>query len=275
MIRWIASYPKSGNTWVRLFLMAYEDPAGFDPNQRSADQAIDTSPGFYEQAGGADIEALSGPEVLLLRGAALVRLNRQAHTNTGGQVYLKSHSANVTLNGLAWIPPSYTDRTLYMLRDPRDVVVSMADHLGISIDEGLAVMADKLKMLGEPDALYVPLLSWSDHVESWLRDLPYDQFSLRYEDLLADPGRWFQAVLNFFGIAFDRARLNEAMELTSFDHLYAAEGVNGFDARSAHQARFFRDGKAGGWRDVLSGEQAARIEADHGEMMRQCGYLKA
>ncbi len=97
---------------------------------------------------------------------------------------------------------------------------------------------------------------------------------LRYEDLLAEPGKWFREVLRFFGIAFDAARFGQAMELTSFDRLRDAEAERGFEAKSAKQERFFRQGKAGGWRDVLSAEQAARIEADHGAVMRQCGYLE-
>jgi aryl sulfotransferase len=63
------------------------------------------------------------------------------------------------------------------------------------------------------------------------------------------------------------------MELTSFDRLRVAEDEHGYDAKSDYQKRFFRNGKAGGWRDALSAEQAARIEVDHGVVMRECGYL--
>ena len=273
MIRWIASYPKSGNTWARLFLLAYADPDGFGINNRSADFTLDTNPEIYEQVAKVELQCLSAVEGHLLRGAVLVRLSRLAQENTGGPVYLKTHSANVISDGQAWIPQHFTDRALYILRDPRDVACSMADHMGMTMDETIKLMGDKQRRLDRGfGGVHVPLMSWSLHVGSWLRDLPYDQMALRYEDMTADPDRWFQAVLNFFEIAFDRSRFNEALALTTFDRLKAAEDAGGFDARSEHQARFFRQGKAGGWRDVLTGDQAARIEADHGEMMRKCGY---
>ncbi len=273
MIRWIASYPKSGSTWTRLFLMAYADPGAFDLNQRSANHTQDTNADVYEQVAKAELETLSDTEARLLRGAVLVRLSRLAQANTGGPAYLKTHSANVTVNGLAWIPPDFTEKSLYILRDPRDVAVSLADHLGLSLDDAIAAMGDEQRKLDRGfGGVHVPLMSWSMHVGSWRRELPYDQFALRYEDLLADPGRWFQAVLNFFGLPFDRGRFNEALALTSFARLRAEEDQHGYDAKSGKQARFFRSGKVGGWRDVLSAEQAARIEADHEAVMRECGY---
>lgn len=276
MIRFIASYPKSGNTWLRLFLLAYSDPAAFDINGRSANFTLDTNADVYEQVAKEELQTLTDTEARLLRGAVLVRLSRLAWQHTEGPAYLKTHSANVTVNGMSWIPPDFTERSVYILRDPRDVVVSMADHLGQSIDQTIGTMASEQRKLDRGfGGVHVPLMSWSLHVGSWLRDLPYDQMALRYEDMTGDPDRWFQAVLNFFGIAFERGRFNEALELTRFDRLKADEDARGFDARSGHQKRFFRSGQAGGWRDVLTGEQTARIEADHGEMMRQCGYLEA
>jgi hypothetical protein len=273
MIRWIASYPKSGNTWIRLFLMAYEDPGAFDLNQRSANHTQDTNADVYEQVAKAELQCLSDAEARLLRGAVLVRLSRFAQANSGGPAYLKTHSANVTVNGLAWIPPDFTNRSVYILRDPRDVAISLADHLGLTLGGAIDVMGDQQRKLDRGfGGVHVPLMSWSMHVQSWRRDLPYDQFALRYEDLLADPGRWLQAVLNFFGLRFDRTRFNNALELTSFERLRAEEDEHGYDAKSDHQARFFRTGKVGGWRDALSAEQAARIEVDHGVVMRECGY---
>ena len=62
------------------------------------------------------------------------------------------------------------------------------------------------------------------------------------------------------------------MELTSFDARQAEEAEQGFVARPDTQERFFRQGKAGAWRDVLSSEQVRQIEADHHDTMLMCGY---
>ncbi len=274
MIRWISSYPKSGNTWVRLFLMAYADPAGFDINQRSINHTMDTNPVIYDQVSPVNTNDLSDEEVRLLRGAVLVRIARLAYAKTGGPPYLKTHSANVAVNGLAWIPGGHTDRALYLIRDPRGVVSSLADHLGVTVDDAIKVMANKDQKLDKWDTIvHVPLMSWSLHVGSWRRKLPYDVHALRYEDLIADPNQHFQRVLKFFDIPFDRSKLNDAMELTSFDALRAGEERSGFEAKSEKQKRFFRGGKADGWRQVLTDKQESTIVMDHGAVMAECGYL--
>jgi hypothetical protein len=63
------------------------------------------------------------------------------------------------------------------------------------------------------------------------------------------------------------------VDAVRFDRLRAAEDQDGFVERQPGMDRFFRRGIAGGWRDSLSPEQIARIESDHGTMMRRLGYL--
>ena len=272
MIRFVASYPKSGSTWVRLFLMAYEDPDGFDFNHRPLHHRNDTDTKVYGRVSPVEVEKLTQDEVRLLRGAVLVWLSRVAERETKGPCYVKTHSANVVVNGLAWIPPEITERALYILRDPRDVVVSYADHLGEGVDDGIRRLADEQHSIHRDGPVHQPIMSWSLHVGSWLRETPFDKLALRYEDLAADPEKWFREVLKFFGFLFDQARFDAALKLTSFDRLRVEEDKQGFNSRSSKQERFFRQGKAGAWRDVLSEAQVARIEADHGAMMRECGY---
>ncbi len=271
MIRWISSYPKSGNTWVRLFLMAYADPGVFDINHRSTNYTQDTNPGIYQKVSPVDGEDLTETEVRLLRGAVLVWMVRRAPDKI---LYLKTHSSNIAVNDLAWIPPEYTDRALYIIRDPRDVVVSLADYMDLSIDSAINVMANENQNLDKwGTILNVPLLSWSLHVQSWRRKLPYDTHALRYEDLIADPEQHFQFLINFFKQKFDRTRFNEAMNLTSFEALQRSESNTGFDSSSLKQKNFFRSGKAGSWTDVLTDQQEAKIIRSHKTVMQECGYL--
>ena len=205
MIRWLASYPKSGNTWVRLFFLAYADPDGFHINNLSQDFTTDTNPDVYEEVAKVELQMLTTTEAKLLRGAVLVRLSKIAYENTGGPVYLKSHSANVGGGGILWIPPDYTDKSIYLVRDPRDVAVSLADHMGFTIDDAIVMMADEDRSLDRGfDGIHVPLLSWSFHVGSWWRNHSYNNMVMRYEDLTLDPNTHFQSLLTWFDIKFDR-----------------------------------------------------------------------
>ena len=270
MIRWIASYPKSGNTWVRLFLMAYEAGDKFDMNAASHGFYWDINPALYQKLAPAPLEELSAAEILALRPAALLYLSR-VHN---GHPIIKTHVANMTVNGeIKLIPRSVTDRVLYLLRDPRDVAVSYANHRNGEIDTTIAFMAN-------PNAVrrsgHVPsfISDWSRHVQSF-KKTEFPCLTVRYEDMLATPADSFAAILDFFGIACDSARLEQAIAATRFDALSERESTDGYIGRHPSRGPFFRRGQVGGWREDLSPEQVAAIESVHGAEMVRAGYALA
>lgn len=273
MIRWIASYPKSGNTWVRLFLGAYiGSPEHFNPDLRLRGHLQDTDPGYTAKVSPKPLTEMSPEENYAVRGAALVHM-----IHDFGAPYVKTHCANITLD---WqdnlVPVALTEKAVYLIRDPRDVVVSYADHSGKTIDETIKSLADERNMVQNMDGTgSQPLTSWSRHVQSWTRQMPFPVFATTYEALSQDPRGTFTAMLRFLGIPVTEQRLRLALERTSFKALQRAEEQDGFAARSRHQKRFFRAGTVGGWRDVLTDKQRSQIELDHREAMDTWHYLGA
>ena len=85
-------------------------------------------------------------------------------------------------------------------------------------------------------------------------------------------GPSFAAAFEFAGIEVDRERLAGSIELTAFEKLKAREQQSGFRERSRKAQRFFREGKMGGWKDVLTSGQVQRLCADHAAVMERFGY---
>ena len=118
-----------------------------------------------------------------------------------------------------------------------------------------------------------PLLTWSGHVASWLEQHELPVHVARYEDLLADPGATFEAILRFAGLKPDAGRVARAVAHSRFDRLRAQEERIGFDEKPLSCCSFFRAGRTGTWRDVLSREQVRTLTGAHGEVMKRFGYL--
>jgi hypothetical protein len=97
--------------------------------------------------------------------------------------------------------------------------------------------------------------------------------TLRYEDISADPRAAFHDVVRFLGEDPAPERLEQAIAFSSFESLRAQECERGFRERPPALAAFFRSGRSGGWRDVLTPAQAARIERDHGREMARFAYI--
>lgn len=271
-IIWLASYPKSGNTWLRAFLANYlaDAQAPVDINAFAQYSLADNQIRPYRELSG-----LSAPTE-----ADINRLRPRVHAGYAasgpGVVLVKTHNAIARLDGVPTITPEVTAGALYVIRHPCDVAISFADHYGITIDAAIRTLnADNAATLPGDKVTFQFLSSWSQHVTGWTRAQGLRRHVLRYEDMAARPDETFAAVVRFLKLPVDPDRLARAIRFSSFDELSAQEARHGYIEGSRKAERFFRAGKSGGWRTVLSEGQMAAIETRHRAVMSEYGYLPA
>ena len=270
-IVWLASYPKSGNTWVRLFIANYimnsETPVPINqlPRFGSGDSVLHQ----YRAVGGAAVDLNDPRNSLRLRDRVL----RGIVSNNADINLVKTHNKRTIANGVAVIPPQYTRSAIYVMRNPLDVVVSYARHYGMSLADTVTAICHKDNALA-PDASSVAsfLGSWSDHVASWTSKSSYPTLVLRYEDLLASPVDSFEKVVTHLNMTPDAQRLERAIQHSGFDELQRQEQAQGFVETSHKSKQFFVAGTKGQWRDQLSPELVKQVRQYNKKLMKQYGY---
>ena len=276
-IIWLASYPKSGNTWLRALLTNYRRDGGSpaDINQLDGGPIAGARVWFDEWAG-VEASALSDNLIERLRPGVYRCLAGEA-TDTP---FMKVHDAwRRTDRDEPLFPAEVTAGVVYIIRNPLDLAMSCAHHWGCDIAQAVEKMGDPDQALarslgGLSDQLRQRLGSWSGHVRSWLDASGLPTHIVRYEDLRRDPEAIFGAVVRFCGLVFDAARVRKAVAFSDFAELKRQEQEKGFGEHStAAPGRFFRSGQVGSWRQELSLDLARRLIAAHGETMRRFGYL--
>jgi hypothetical protein len=273
-ILWLASYPKSGNTWLRAFLANYlrnavrpEDINAL-PEFALGDMRIEP----YARISGKAPAALSRDEINRLRPGA----HRALAAASSGLVPVKTHSAIATVAGVPTITPEVTFGAIYVIRNPLDVAVSFAHHYAVSMDQAVTAICFRGLEIPAKEGHVVQIVSdWSTHVRSWLNAPGLNLKTLRYEDMLASPRRTFAGVCAFLAMPKDEARLRRAIRHSSFKVLAEQEREHGFIERARNADAFFRRGRAGGWREELTPAQVDAILARHGPLMIELGYLAA
>lgn len=276
-IVWIASYPKSGNTWVRVFLHhLLRMTAGRPIEDHDIDELSRTS---RSAAGRVDLferyldgpAAQAGPREIA---EARPKVQKAIMDEANGLAFAKTHSFLGRLFDFPLINRDVSAGGVYVVRNPLDIAVSLAHHLDTSLDGAIHSMGAELNASIATE-FSVPEIwgSWTVNVRSWTTDSPPVIKVVRYEDLLADPRGQFTEIVDHMRLDVTPEHIDEAIALSSFDRLRAAEDKAGFSERPDHADRFFREGRAGQWREMLSREQVDRIVADHGEQMGRFGYL--
>jgi hypothetical protein len=270
---WLASYPKSGNTWMRMLLSAYQHPRHGGLQLTDAFQATvsESRRTLYEQlAGRID---LTPAEIDQLRQDVQVEISRTITP----PVLIKTHNARIEHEGVPLIRDELTLGCVYLIRNPLDIVDSFADHLGQSIDQTIVHMNDpNYSVCGQPNSPLVAqyLDTWSRHVLSWTSQTAFPVHVVRYEDLLATTEHTLRNVLTFLGWPHDDEKIAYALAETAFENLRKQEAEKGFAEVSDQSTggRFFRRGTAGTWSELLSEKQVADVLRAHGDTMRRYGY---
>lgn len=273
-IIWLASYPKSGNTWLRSFvhnlLRNPAEPA--DINQLDQFCYGDSQAGWYERLAGRKLADLSPQEIANLRPA----VHRAFGRSRPDSVFVKTHNMMGETFGVPLIAMEATAGAIYVVRNPLDLVLSLADHFGLTLDQGIDMLGDPQSATQTDERNVFEFYgTWSQHVRSWAGQQGKQLMVVRYEDLAAKPEQSFGRIAAFLALKPPKARLDKAIRFSAFDVLRKQEEAQGFRERSLHQQRFFRVGKAGQWRDKLSPAQVERIVREHASQMSRFGYVPA
>lgn len=265
-ITWIASYPRSGNTWIRALISAYANNGEVDIN--GIMQTSDKDPEYFEGIVKKPIQDWTLSDQALVKPAAMLRTLEGA----GGNLLLKTHDANIDVSGIAQIPHDLTNAAIYIIRDPRDVALSFKNHFACknnteAVDK---LLDDNFMTRGPNNGLFMPQLSWKIHMASWMRELPYPVYALRYEDLLDKPFEIFSEILQFLKMDYDPDLTRKTIDACSFDKMQKQEKKEGF--REAVGQEFFHKGKSQRWKTELEPELQTKILNACKAEMNSVGY---
>ena len=280
MIIWVASYPKSGNTLVRAILtsLIYSEDGNFNFNLL---KKIDQYPQNHHFEGLTnkfnDIDELSKFWTI-----------SQDKLNLDKKIkFLKTHHLRCGIGNYTFTNSKNTIGTIYIVRDPRDVIISFAQHHSLSIEEAKDTMfrSDSYNFpvirKKNPD-LPIPTLlgSWSDHYNSWTKNNKNLLF-IKYENLIknkkSELSRIIKFVNNYIKIPISETKINNCINSTTFESMKQNEKKGLFEEntydKNGKKIKFFNYGKEGNWKSILSKELVLNIEKKFQKEMKELGYI--
>ena len=259
MIIWISSYPKSGNTWLRSLISNY----------------------FFSKDGNFSFELIkqidSFPSSKFFRNykdkfekpedTSKYWIKEQEKINSLNKIFfLKTHNALCKINGNKFTDQNNTLAAIYLVRDPRNVITSIANHYQITTRNAFDFMKDKNRGIIEREGNrytgFQPLFSWDLHLKSWTENTLYPSLIIKYEDLIIDTASVFKKVLEFIKKISnsknnsDKQKLLKCVENCKFSNLKMMEREKGFDEsmvekKTGEKIAFFNLGEKNNYQNIL------------------------
>jgi aryl sulfotransferase len=275
-INWLASYPKSGNTWMRIFFINLLHPnLKTSINQlqyirHSASRALFDS---YSDIPSSDLTSL---EIEQMRPEIYEAMAKSAQD----QFFLKIHDVyKKDEKSHSIISQEASKAIIYLVRNPLDLALSFSKFKTVSIDQIIEEMEREDNTLSKDDQrslkvqLPQTLSTWNHHVKSWTQQSDIPILIVKYEDLLKEPFYQFKKVVQFLGFNYSDNEIKVAVQKSNFETLKNQESVLGFREKYSSTEVFFRSGVAGEGEKKLSLSQIQQITKPHQEMMQRFGYL--
>ena len=277
MIVWIASYPKSGNTWIRSFLCSYffldldKESFSFDVLKH---MPVFPNKKLFNAFG-------SNPKNLQELAKSWIQVQKKINLNKKVN-FLKTHNAFGNYKKHHFTDKINTLGAIYIVRDPRDVLVSYSKHMKKSISETLKLIQDDnhIGFLEDKEGVIGDIRgSWSQHYNSWKNFNIREKLIIKYEDLIEDPFNNFLKAINYLnrliGLKVDEENIKKCIKIASFNNLQNLEKTTGFKEKLTHHSDvpFFNTGKVKQWQKVLDKETINIVEKKFAKEMSELNYI--
>ena len=281
MIIWIASYPKSGNTWVRSIIssLIYSDDGIFDFSYIKKIKQFPQKIFLENFTNNLD----NIHEIKKYWISAQERLNLDNKIK-----FLKTHNVNCKINDYAFTNRQCTLATIYIVRDPRNLVDSISNHFSKSSDESLKFLLSSrvlapgkggIELEGGNVITYIG--SWKENYNFWTKNNE-NLLLIKYEDLLKDTSKEVDRIISFLN-KFTNFNINEKkkeniINSTSFESLKKLENAgnfteNVFIKNTNKKAKFFNKGPNNVWQNQLRKDIQLKLEKELNKELVELGYL--
>ena len=280
MIIWIASYPKSGNTWLRSLLASYyfSDDGTFDFDLLKKIDAYPSVAYFKKYK-----DNFSNPV-----STSRYWISEQENINKDNKLrFFKTHNAMVKINGNSFTNENNTLAAIHIVRDPRNVITSIANHFLISQEEAFDfLMTENKGIIQKINNRYLgfnALCSWKFHEKSWSECNKFPVLTIKYEDFQKEVLKTFEKVINFIlsitksKNSFNLDKAKKSVESCDFQKLSKLENEKGFDEAVMNQAnnkkiKFFNLGIKNNFQNLLKKELIDKANISFRDQLKKYKY---
>ena len=281
MIIWIASYPKSGNTWLRSLISSYffTDDGFFDFKLLKNIPSY-PSPPFFEKYP----DKFNKPEATA---KYWIPEQERINKNNNKLIFLKTHNALCKINGYSFTDTKNSLGAVHIIRDPRNVISSISNHYQIDLDEALKFMKTPNKAIYvKKDQRYLgfnALFSWSSNNKSWSECQKFPVLTIKYEDLEKETFETFKKVFEFIKKVsklkedFNQKKAEMAIKNCNFEKLQKLEKEKGFyeaisKKNSSEKIKFFNLGNKNNYKDLLNKNLIDEINLFYKDELKKYNY---
>ena len=259
MIIWLASYPKSGNTWLRSLLASYyfSKDGSFDFHLLDHIDQFPSAQFFRDKT----------DDFLAPEDTSNLWLSEQEKINEEKKIrFLKTHNALCKINSNSFTNERNTLAGIYIIRDPRNIVTSLAHHYQVDENKAFEFMKDEKRALIEKVNNrfigFVPILSWALHQDSWIKCTKFPILTIRYEDLQHETFKTFVETIKFINklsnleSSVNKEKIKQSINSCKFDNLQKLEKEEGFveamvDKKTSKKLKFFNLGENNDYKKLL------------------------